>query len=64
MTKGDKLIRREQIDDEAILEYVLNPAGVPYALLIVNGEELLSCEEKSANNMVAHYKEMKRKGEI
>ena len=57
---GDRFISEFNVDENAVLQRILNRAGVPYSIILVDGKEILSTETSHENGMIDFYKKNKK----
>lgn len=60
MQRGDKLISTETIQYGATLERVINEAGCPYTLILVDDMEVWSCPTEEESRMIDQWKKKGR----
>ena len=47
-----KFITEKKLTDNSVLQRVINAAGCPYSLILVNGREMMSAETKDEEGLL------------
>ena len=54
-----KLISENRLTNRSVLQRVLNAAGVPYSIILVNGNEIMSTETSREPQMMEYFRELR-----
>lgn len=54
---GDKLVNETKLKNGAILQRVINRAGVPYSLILEDGKEIYSTPTENEKKMLKWYEQ-------
>jgi hypothetical protein len=54
-TFDSKFINEKKLTDNAVLQRVINAAGYPYSLILVNGREVMSAETKYEEGLLKDF---------